>query len=398
MRILMVAHSFPRGEGDVAGAFLWRLAEALVDRGHGVLVLAPADRGDVGAPRLGQVEVRRLRYAPASRETLAYRGTMHGDAARSPLAALAFARLVAGFRRAIREECRSGGVHLVHAHWWVPAGFAAAFTARHGRPLVVTLHGTDVRVAKRVPGGRRLMAAVLRRANTVTAVSSFLASDAALALGVSAQTIPLTPMPMAMAKSPDPDAARSGAIFVGRLTPQKGVHHLLEALAILKRRGLPLDLTIVGDGPERAALKARAIALGLPVVFTGMVDPDQVPDHLSGRRVFILPSQDEGLGLVVAEALALGVPVVACRSGGVPDLMRDPQAGVLVPPGDPLALADAIRTVATDDRYVVGAMRAGRALVDRLAPEKVAEQFEGLYTQTRGRGSRSSLPAAGARR
>jgi len=71
MRVVMVAHSFPRSEGDVAGAFLGRLAQALAERGHAVTAIAPADRGERGAPTLGRVAVRRVRYAAPSRETLA---------------------------------------------------------------------------------------------------------------------------------------------------------------------------------------------------------------------------------------------------------------------------------------------------------------------------------------
>ncbi len=388
MRVLMVTHNFPRAEGDIPGAFLWRLAEGLVARGHSVLAIAPSDRGDVGAGHLGSVEVRRIRYAPPPRETLAYTGTMHRAAA-SPAGAVGFWRLVRGLARAVSDECRKGNVHVVHAHWWVPGGLAARLAERHGRPLVLTLHGTDVALAGRLPGGRRMMASVLRPATTVTAVSTYLAAEAAQALGVTRDRIPVTPMPLALGRTADPDAARSGAVFVGRLTRQKGVHDLLEALAMLKRQGLPLDLTIVGDGPERGNLKAQALALGLPVVFTGYVAPEEVANYLQDRRVFILPSVQEGLGLAVAEALTQGVPVVATRSGGIPDLMADPEAGILVPPGEPPALAQAIRQVLKDDRYRVGAQRAGRILAERLSPEKVAEQFEIIYTRTRT--SRASL-------
>jgi glycosyltransferase involved in cell wall biosynthesis len=234
-----------------------------------------------------------------------------------------------------------------------------------------------------------MMASVLRQATTVTAVSSYLAAAAAAALGVARATIPLTPMPLALGINADPDQARAGAIFVGRLTRQKGVHDLLEALAILKRDGRPMDLTVVGDGPERGNLKAQARALGLNVTFTGFVAPELVGYHLRDKRVFVLPALEEGLGLVVAEALTQGVPVVATRSGGIPDLIVDPEAGMLVPPGSPGAIADAVRVVSSEERYKVGAWRAGRILADRLSPEKVAEQFEGIYLRTRG--SRASL-------
>ncbi len=389
----MVAHSFPRADGDVAGAFIWRLGEALIARGHGVTVVAPADRGDVGADRLGAVRVRRVRYASPARETLAYHGGMHRASA-SPLGALAFLRMVRALSRAVDEEVLASSANIIHAHWWVPGGLAAQRAQRHGRSFMVTLHGTDVALARRLPGGRRMMASVLAQASTVTAVSTFLAAEAAAALRVPRDTIPVTPMPLALGVTADPDAARTGAIFVGRLTAQKGVPYLLDALAILRRQGRPLDLMVVGDGPERAALKAQAIALGLSVTFTGFVGPDQVGIHLRDKRVFILPAVDEGLGLVVAEALTQGVPVVATRSGGIPDLLVDPDAGILVPPHDARALAAAISEVATMDRYKVGALRAGRILADRLSPERVAEGFEALYE--RARSSRSSLQAVRA--
>jgi glycosyltransferase involved in cell wall biosynthesis len=386
----MVAHSFPRAEGDVAGAFVWRLAEALAVRGHAVTAIAPADRGDRGAPTLGRVAVRRVRYAAASRETLAYQGTMHRLAGRSPLGILTFGALVRALAQAVSAECRSGQVDIIHAHWWIPAGLAAAVASRGGRPFVVTLHGTDVALARRLPGGRLLMGAVLRRAAAVTAVSSSLA-DTAAAAGLPRAEIALTPMPLAPATPAVHSTPRRGAIFVGRLTIQKHVGDLLEALALLAGRGERVDLTIVGDGPERATLERRAAAPGLAgmVRFVGAVPPDAVASHFSGKRVCVLPSVDEGLGLVVAEALAAGVPVVAARSGGIPDLMTDPDAGELVAPGNVVALADAIHRVIGDGRYVAGAVRAGRALLERLSPEAVAGQFEEIYGRTLSRRSRA---------
>ena len=90
---------------------------------------------------------------------------------------------------------------------------------------------------------------------------------------------------------------------------------------------------------------------------------------------------DEGLGLVVAEALVAGVPVVGARSGGIPDLITDPEAGALVPPDEPAALADAIERVAEDPRFLAGARRAGHALAEWLSPAAVAARFEEIYAQ-----------------
>ena len=395
----MVAHSFPRAAGDIAGVWIGHLAEALAARGHAVTVIAPADRGERGAPTLGRVAVRRVRYAAPSRETLAYKGTMHRAAGTNPLAAVAFFGLVRAMARAVAEECRAAPVDVVHAHWWIPGGLAAAFAARRGRPLIVTLHGTDVALSRKLPGGRWLMGVVLRRAAAVTAVSSALAEAAAAALGAGAgrgaADIALTPMPLAPAgtaeAAPNGAGERRGAVFVGRLTAQKHVGDLIEALAILAGRGERLPLTVVGEGPERAALERRAAGAGLggDVTFTGAVPPEAVAGQLAGKRLFVLPSVDEGLGLAVAEALVAGVPVVATRSGGIPDLMTEEDAGALVPPGDPAALAEAMARVARDDRYLAGARRAGRALLERLSPEAVAANVEAIYGTVLSRRSRA---------
>jgi len=392
MRVVMVAHSFPRSDGDIAGVWIGRLAEALAARGHAVTAIAPADRGERGAPTLGRVAVRRVRYAAPARETLAYQGTMHRLAAANPLAAVTFVGLVRALAAAVGEECRGAPVDIVHAHWWVPGGVAAALAQRRGRPFIVTLHGTDVALSRRFPAGRWLMGAVLRRAAAVTAVSAALAETAAHTLGRSASEIPRTPMPLAPVQAPAaPQGERRGAIFVGRLTRQKHVGDLLEALALLARRGQRLELTVVGDGSERAALERRAAESDLAgtVTFVGAVPPDAVARHLALKRLFVLPSVDEGLGLVVAEALVAGVPVVATRSGGIPDLMTDREAGELVPPGDPAALADAMSRVAGDGRYLAGASRAGRALLERLSPDAVAGQFEAIYGSVLSRRSRA---------
>jgi len=377
----MVAHAFPRWEGDHAGAFVWRLAQALTERGHAVTALAPADRGEVGAPSLGDVRVRRLRYAEPERETLAYHGAMHHDTARSPAAALAFAGLLRAFLVAVEEACAGGRADLVHAHWWVPGGVAAGLARRNARPLVVTLHGTDVALARKVPFATAAFGALVRHAASTTAVSSSLARAAASAAGCPLERIPVCPMPLHVTASPLRGAERHGVVFVGRLTVQKRVHLLLDALGILSGRGERLPLTIVGDGPERVTLETRAMRPDLQgrVRFVGQVPPERVGDFLGVSRVLVLPSVDEGLGLAVAEALVASVPVVGTRSGGIPDLLTDPDAGVLVPPDDATALADAISHVVGDHRYLAGARRAGRALAERLSPAAVAAWFETIY-------------------
>lgn len=395
MRVLIVAHLFPRSPDDPVGAFQWHLAEALLDRGHAVRVIAGARRGPPASPLVGSVEVRWVPWAGAPPE--GDRDIGPWEAPRGLIATARAFPLVRALAHAITDECAAGSVHLVHAHG-LTGGGAAALAKRHGRPLVLTLHPADVRSARRW-FGRRVLRSAGRRASVITVAASYLADAVAPVLAVPPSALPVSPMPLMGIELPaaPPMGIPHGAVFAGPLTREMGVHVLLDALALLRKGGLPLDLTVVGDGPERAALKAQARALGTPAVFTGWVPPGQVADHLAGKRVFVLPAIAAVEGHVVAEALAHSVPVVATALGGALDQITEDAAGALVPPGDAAALAAAIRTVVGDDAYLIGALNAGRGLLARRSPAAVAAALEQVYLDARGRrasGARLSGPGA----
>ena len=253
MRLRWVTHAYPRSDGDLAGHFLELLAVGLVARGHQLEVIAPADAGRGGRERRAGVAIHRLRYAPSSWETLAYRGTMT-EAVRTPAGLLALNGLVASQVAALRRN--RAGVDLVHAHWWIPGGISAWAAARLGGcPYVVTLHGTDVAILARSSAARKLARRVLRGASAVTAVSAYLARRAAEVAGLAPDRIVIQPMPAEVAPVPVTTGG-GGLVTVGRLTQQKRIHLIIEAAAALGREGRPLPLTIVGDGPERGRLES----------------------------------------------------------------------------------------------------------------------------------------------
>jgi glycosyltransferase involved in cell wall biosynthesis len=384
MRLLWVTHAWPRQPGDPAGHFLERLARALGARGHDLRVLTPADRG-AGSDQVEQgIRVSRLRYAPRSWETLAHTGALARSAS-SPRGALALAgmgsRLTAATRLAARES------DLVHAHWWVPSG-VAAWSARllGGRPYIVTLHGTDVRILQQSALARHLARRVLRGARRVTAVSAYLAAQAAELAGLAPDTIAVHPMPVAM--PPYQPAARTGhgLVTVGRLSRQKRIHLLLETVAQLARDGTAMPLTIIGDGPERGALEALAGSLGVreQVRFLGQRPPEEISDLISAAALFLFAAEQEGLGLVAAEALMAGVPVVAVRSGGVADIVPETGGGRLVTEGGgsgslPERMAHAVREVLSDQAAPAAAALEGERWRQRLSADSVARWFEPIY-------------------
>ncbi len=382
MRVVFLTHNYPRTPGDIAGTFLRPLAMALAARGHDVRVIAPSDRGQGGGiERADGVTVERVRYASPARERYAYTGRMQ-EAVRSPGGWIALGGLLRAMRAATRRALNDEPHAVVHAHWWFPAGLAAP----PDRPCVVTLHGTDARLFSN-PAARFLARRALRSPRVVTAVSTAVARLEIDAVGRPIGPDHISPMPLdaAAGSLAEPGGSRGGGglVFVGRLTEQKRVGLALEALARLDPE---VRLTIVGDGPDRGYLERRAaeLRLGDRVRFLGMIAPGAVGATLATADLFVFPAQAEGLGLSAMEALAAGVPVVACTDGGgVLDVVSEPGAGRVVAP-DPAAIASGIRAVLADPGARRAALAAGQAWQQRLAPEAVAARCEGWYREAIG--------------
>jgi glycosyltransferase involved in cell wall biosynthesis len=158
------------------------------------------------------------------------------------------------------------------------------------------------------------------------------------------------------------------------LIPRKSFDTLLQAAALLKARD-GLRFAIFGDGPERTRLLALSRQLGIAdmVQFAGWQE-DIVPSLL-GLDVFVLPSSSEAFGLVIAEAMACALPVVATKVGGIPEIVRHGETGLLVPPKDPAALAEAIWTLANSLSLRVALGRAGRRrAVRHFSADRMVEQ------------------------
>src|SRR5438270_11289362 len=173
MHVLFLTHSFPRSEGDAAGSFILRLAVALRGENVKVQVVAPAAAGVPESDELDGIRVDRFRYAPRRYERLAYTGNMAADVASSWTSKLALVSFLGSdFVHAVRAR-RAFEPQVVHAHWWFPNGVTGTWVGGLAHiPLVTTLHGTDVRLARTVGVATPLLSHVLQRSAAVTTVSS----------------------------------------------------------------------------------------------------------------------------------------------------------------------------------------------------------------------------------
>ncbi|MFC1525517.1 glycosyltransferase [Candidatus Latescibacterota bacterium] len=345
---------FPRFAGDLFGAFVLELCRALTEAGERVVVVAPHGPGLPTHEVDGAVEVCRFRYFPGHLERMAYGSGIPTNLRCSWGARLQVPFFLLGYwwwaLRLARRCC------LLHCHWTI-SGLVGYLATRLRRcPLVLSVRGSDVHLL----GGRLgswLNRCICQRMDAVLAVSQDIA-DRLVASGVDRGRIHVVPNGVDARFCPgDRLAARRSlglpegaflALFVGLLVPVKGVDLLVDAF----RRGLPEDArcVLVGDGSLELQLRhmANERGIGERIVFAGRRPSGEIPAWMQAADVLVLPSLSEGRPNVVLEAQSCGIPVIATRVGGTPELISEGETGILIEPGDVEMLGHAIQRLAAD--------------------------------------------------
>jgi len=300
--------------------------------------------------------------------------------------------------------------HVVHTHT-SKAGFLGRLAARLARvPVVIHQPHGHVFYGYWGPERTRIYVGLERLAarwtdRIVTLTARGTAEHLARGIGRPEQYVAIpsgVPVAELQARAPAPAAARARlglparafvVVGVGRLVPVKGFDLLIAALGRLAPELPTARVVLVGDGPERAALAAQAAALGVGdrVTFAGAVPggSDALLDHLAAADVCAAPSRNEGMGRVLVEAMALGVPVVGAAVGGIPAVIGEDEAGRLVPPDDAAALAVALRELAGDPALRRKLAEAARVRAGAFSTQVAEARLLALYAElVRARGLR----------
>jgi len=399
-RIVMVATSYPRFPGDLVGTFMEPIARGVAARGHEVHLVLPWHPQFARPLDEGGVRFHLFRYAPvAAWNVFGYAAALQADVSLRPEAlAVAPLAVAAGWRLA-RAVVRDVDATIVHGHWVLPGGAIAAWAAR-GRPVVVSLHGSDVYLAERTRITRAIARHVLGRARSVIACSDDL-RERGIALGArSARSVTVPYGVDADRFRPDASAGArlrqrwqigEGEIVVfsaGRFVRKKGFEYLIDAVASLGASAMPIRLVLAGAGDLERELRGRIAAQGIGdrVLLPGIVPHDEMAAALAAADIVAIPSiRDEsgnvdGLPNTLLEALASGTPVVATTAGGIPSVVERDRTGLLVPERDSAALASAIRMLAGDPARRAALGAAGRArMITRASWAGVAERIEEAY-------------------
>jgi glycosyltransferase involved in cell wall biosynthesis len=401
MRILTITNLFPNPVQPHIASFNRQQIRALAER-HDVRVVAPilwtveraARRGGKQPMPAGRrtvcdgIDVAHPRYWYTPKVLRNWYGHFYRESIRR-----AFDEAVAEFRP-----------DLVFATWAYPDGWAAVRLARQaGLPVVVKVHGSDVLTLGAYPSRRSGTAAALREADAVVAVSQDL-RRAAEGLGVDPRRIQVVyngidttrfcPGSKEQARARlGLDARRPCVLCVSNLEPVKGVEFLLQGCAALVRSGRDFACHVIGDGSLRPGLERMVSGLGLDqhVRLLGTRPHSELPDWYRAADLFVLPSLSEGVPNVLLEATACGVPFVATRVGGVPEIAHLGEHE-LVPPADPQSLARAMmHRLSQGQSLKPQELSSGRMRSHASAAAELAEIFVRVVREHRGR-REMSLP------
>jgi glycosyltransferase involved in cell wall biosynthesis len=356
-RILVTTSTFPRWANDTDPPFLLHLCAGLSEY-FDIHVLAPHCTGAATEEQIGAIQVHRYRYAPEFAEKLAYDGGLLRKVKNNPLYTLLLPFFLGCQWLAVRKLHRKYRFSGINAHWIIPQGIVAAFFGPT-IPLIVTSHGGDLFALKSGPLSS-LKTSVLSRAKQIIVVSNTMVGEC-VNLGIPTDKVSVQSMGVDTQRTfvPPPDdqaSARKGLLFVGRLVEKKGVSVLIDAIKILRDKDLAINLTIVGDGPDRESLEMQADRLGLAslITFTGAKPNPEIVAHYQQAKVLAFPAvvardgDQEGLGLVSVEALACGCPVIASDLPAIRDAVSHENNGLMVKPNSPGDLADAIERLLQD--------------------------------------------------
>jgi glycosyltransferase involved in cell wall biosynthesis len=380
MKVCIVTTAFPRWKGDDRGIFILNAARSLVRKGLQVSVIAMHSPGAATKDVLDGVEVIRPRYLPENLEVLQKEGGgLPVIWERYPLARLA---IIPFTIQHILTTARVARYHdVVHANWLLSGLIVWISSIFHRKPFVITVQGSDVFKINSVPWIIPLARMALKRSNYIITLSNSLA-EKTLRIGLGEKKPVIIPNGVFLDEFKVGNSSREKKIlFAGSLIPRKGVEFLISAFPAVLEQFPESTLVIVGEGAQETSLKEKTKSLGISnqVYFMGRIPPEEVAVLMRSASIFVLPSIEEGLGVVLLEALASGTPCIGSNVGGIPDIIHE-NNGILVPPKNPDAISRAITDLFSDqNRWEQLSARCRSDAEEFFSWDIVADRIIALY-------------------
>lgn len=384
VKLLILTHNYPRYPGDHAGVFLALLLKHVVPHGIRPIVLAPHDPGAPEREETDGVLIHRFRYADRDQdEDVAYRGNMQQLVLGSVGGIFKFKRFLDRWRAAAFDIIEREHIDLIAGHWLVPAGIVMkTLAARTDLPMILSSHGTDIRLIRKFAGATyRYFRPLGRRLNLWTFVSTFL-RDAIIGLDPSLEPIlevlPLPHNEEVFYRDDSISREPNTIVSVTRFTPQKRVDYLIKAFALVTETRPEARLELYGTGPLESEIRTLIdrFGVGERVTITPPIPQDRLRTVYNRAGMVVLNSFQEGFGLALSEAMLCGAPVIGAASGGITDIIEHEQRGLLVELDNAAALADAILRLMTDNSLHTRLAETGHSFArEHYASEPLADRY-----------------------
>jgi len=364
-RILIITQSFIKYKGDILSKHIFVSAKLLTQADWKVFVLAPHDRKLAYHEEIEGVKVFRFKYFWEKYERLAYTGRMQELVAKSPVNQFIFVFFMIFFLLRACQLAKRKRPLCIHAHWWIPTGLLGCLVSRLTNiPLLVTLHGTDVRLTDKNFFFSFLAKRVFKYATAITVVSNFIKEQLISKLGLPPEKIFVLPMPIDSEKIYKKEVLppkRKIILSVARLTRQKDLGTLIRAFHRVHQKYNELDLAIIGEGPEKTNLQdlIRKLDLKKEVYLYDLMSQEKLNEYYNTCDMIVLPSIGEGFGLVLVEGQLCNKPVIGVNSGGITDIIEHEKTGLLFPPEDFVSLASAMERILSDENLASRLSEAG---------------------------------------
>lgn len=327
------------------------LARRLKEHGINVSVLAPHDEGLPEAENIEGIDIYRFRYGDDDEETFAYRGDMHRQLVYNPLKILRLYKFVRAAYKEAMKIIETENIGVVNIHWVVPNGLVGKMLLKKfdGKiKIYLSSHGTDIRLLTKIPFVLSYFKSFIRRCRGWTVVSTYLASRLSLKDQDLGKVIKVISLPNDEKLFRPIERIKKDPYLVvaaSRLTVQKRLKHLIEAMRLVYAEVPEAKLEIYGAGPELEKLNSQIEIAGLlgRVSILEPLPQDKLAEAYNHAGVVVLNSYEEGFGLALTEAMLCRTAVIGASSGGITGIIENDKTGLLVPVDDSQSLALAIK-------------------------------------------------------
>lgn len=393
IKIYSLTTTYPGTINSKTPKFVHSLNKELFNLGFDISVICPHSKDLETNFELDSIHVNLFKYLP---QFLEMKKSIP-DEAKTTIGKIKIILMIIGFFLFSRRFCSKKENYILHGHWAFPAGYIAyLLSKKFKKKFIVTVHGSEIAFLEKSGFLKKITVNALNKSSKVIAGNNYL-KNKLIKLGVSDDNISLIrPIPNfinhdipinELSKFREKFTSKNNKIilFVGRLTEVKGTEYLIRSLQSLKIQNF--HCIIVGEGPLGNQLKKLAHSLNVTdkITFFGSANTNELGLLYNIGDVFVLPSivdslgGTEGTGLVILEAMDVGLPVISTNVGGIPDTIQNEVNGLLVNQKDPKTIANAIEKLLSDNNLRENIIKNSKNTVKEFSPQSIAKKYYEIF-------------------